>query len=84
MEFNETVTNNTTSFSPKTYISENAVIKPEEKFLGGHCLHRPEEAVEIYDSKIPAKSPKSTSKPPQWLIPPPEESMRLILQKYRN
>jgi hypothetical protein len=33
-EFNEAVTNNTTDFSKKTYISENAVITSEQEFLG--------------------------------------------------
>jgi hypothetical protein len=33
-EFNEAVTNNTTEFSRKTYISENAVITSEQEFLG--------------------------------------------------
>jgi hypothetical protein len=33
-EFNESVINNTTDFSQKTYISENAVIRSEEEFLG--------------------------------------------------
>jgi hypothetical protein len=33
-EFNEAVINDTTDFSKKTYISENAVIRSEEEFLG--------------------------------------------------
>jgi hypothetical protein len=33
-EFNEAVTGNATDFSKKTYISENAVIRSEEEFLG--------------------------------------------------
>ena len=33
-EFNEAVQNNTTEFSKKTYITESAVIKSEEEFLG--------------------------------------------------
>jgi hypothetical protein len=33
-EFNEAVTNNTTSFSGKTYTRENAVIRSETEFLG--------------------------------------------------
>jgi len=33
-EFNEAVVNNTTDFSKKTYIKENAVISSEEEFLG--------------------------------------------------
>jgi len=33
-EFNEAVINDTTDFSKKTYINENAVIRSEEEFLG--------------------------------------------------
>ena len=33
-QFNEAVTNNTTDFSKKTYISESTVIRSEEEFLG--------------------------------------------------
>lgn len=33
-EFNEAVTNNTTDFSKKTYITENAVVSSEQEFLG--------------------------------------------------
>jgi len=33
-EFNEAVTNNTTDFSKKTYITENAVVRSEQEFLG--------------------------------------------------
>jgi hypothetical protein len=33
-EFNEVVTNNTTGFSSRTYITESAVIRSDEEFLG--------------------------------------------------
>jgi hypothetical protein len=33
-EFNEALSNGTTDFSQKTYISENAVVRSEEEFLG--------------------------------------------------
>jgi hypothetical protein len=33
-KFNETLTNNTSDFSKKTYISENSVVRSEEEFLG--------------------------------------------------
>jgi hypothetical protein len=33
-EFNEAVTNNTTDFSRKTYITENAIVSSEQEFLG--------------------------------------------------
>jgi hypothetical protein len=33
-EFNEAVTNNTTDFSKKTYITESAVVRSEQEFLG--------------------------------------------------
>jgi hypothetical protein len=69
-EFNEAVTNNTTNFSKKTYISESAVVRSEEEFLGVrfaapyHDQNRRTwaalayidrmEAAQIYDSKITA------------------------------
>jgi hypothetical protein len=67
-EFNEAVTNNTTDFSKKTYISENAVVRSEEEFLGVRFASPyydqgrrtwttlayidKREAAQIYDSKI--------------------------------
>jgi hypothetical protein len=67
-EFNEAVTNNTTDFSKKTYISESAVISSDQEFLGVHFADSfmiPQrqtwaalayidrrEAAQIYESKI--------------------------------
>ena len=67
-QFNQSVTNNTTDFSKKTYITESAVIKSEEEFLGVRFADpwqdarrgvwaalayiNREEAMQIYDSKI--------------------------------
>lgn len=69
-EFNQAVSNNTTDFSKKTYITENAVIKSEEEFLGVRFANpwldqkrgvwsalayiNRDEAARIYDSKIAA------------------------------
>jgi hypothetical protein len=69
-EFNEAVLNNTTDFSQKTYITESAVIRSEEEFLGirfatpyqdqsrrtwtALAYIDKREAVQIYDSKITA------------------------------
>jgi hypothetical protein len=69
-QFNQSVTNNTTDFSKKTYITESVVIKSEEEFLGVRfaapwqdqrrgvwtalAYINREEAAQIYDSKIAA------------------------------
>jgi hypothetical protein len=69
-EFNEAVTNNTTNFSSKTYISESAVISSEQEFLGVRFTSAywdtqskkwavlayidRAEAAQIYDTKITA------------------------------
>ncbi|MDR0656440.1 MAG: hypothetical protein LBG22_09020, partial [Treponema sp.] len=69
-EFNEALINNTTEFSKKTYISENAVITSEQEFLGIRFTNPWQdqkrgvwvvlayidrrEAAQMYDSKIAA------------------------------
>jgi hypothetical protein len=69
-EYNEAVTNNTTDFSKKTYISENAVISSDTEFLGVRFANpwqdqrrgvwaalayiNRQEAARMYDSKIAA------------------------------
>jgi hypothetical protein len=69
-EFNEAVVNNTTDFSKKTYINENAVIRSEQEFLGVRfadpyydtrnktwaalAFINRQEAAGVYDAKISA------------------------------